>query len=73
MKYHPDNAPSYKLQQAWRKKMANPKFRRPLTSLRNCIGFLIEIGRMIVAYSKPLNLGNILSYRRVNAHIKPPA
>ena len=73
MKYHPNNAPSYKFQQAWRKKMGNPKFRRPLTSLRNRMGFPIEIERMVVAYSRPLNLGNILSYRRVNAHINPPA
>eukprot|EP00957_Ditylum_brightwellii_P183451 13974043-Ditylum_brightwellii.AAC.1 len=35
MKYHPDSAPSYKFKQAWRKKMGNPKFRRPITSLRN--------------------------------------
>jgi hypothetical protein len=73
MKYHPNNAPSYKFQQAWRKTMGNPKLRRQLTSLRNHMGFPIEIERMVVAYSRPLNLGNILSYRRVNAHINPPA
>eukprot|EP00957_Ditylum_brightwellii_P182404 13895187-Ditylum_brightwellii.AAC.1 len=73
MRYHPDNAPSYKFQQAWRKKIGHPKFRHPLTSLRNHVGFRLDIGRMVVAYSRPLDLGNIHSYRRVDAHIDPPA
>eukprot|EP00957_Ditylum_brightwellii_P044043 3342387-Ditylum_brightwellii.AAC.1 len=53
MRYHPDNDPSYKFQQVWRKKMGHPKFRRPLISLRNRMGFLLDIGRMVVAYSRP--------------------
>eukprot|EP00957_Ditylum_brightwellii_P155324 11823885-Ditylum_brightwellii.AAC.1 len=72
MRYHPDNVPSYKFQQAWRKKVGHPKFRCPLTSLRNRMGFSLDIERMAVAYSRQLNLGNILSYRRVDTHIDPP-
>eukprot|EP00957_Ditylum_brightwellii_P030780 2332480-Ditylum_brightwellii.AAC.1 len=73
MRYHPDNVPSNKFQCAWRKKVDHPKFRCPHTSLRNCISFPLDTGRMVVVYSRPLNLGNILSYRRVDACIDPPS
>ena len=56
--FHPNDPPSYKIQQAWRDTVASPKYHMPLPHMRNpkskekC-----QIERMIIAYHRPMNIG----------------
>ena len=51
--FHPNDPPSYKIQQAWRDTVASPKYHMPLPHMRNpkskekC-----QIERMIIAYHR---------------------
>ena len=63
--YHPDNPPAKILQQLWRQCIINPVGDLPLNQLQNNSGYDIEIERMIIAYSRAPNLGNLLSYRKI--------
>ena len=61
--FHPDDPPSYKIQQAWRDTIASPKYHMPLPNMCNpktrekC-----KIECMIIAYHHPMNIGNLLSH-----------
>ena len=65
--FHPNDPPSHKIQQAWCDTIASPKYHMPLPQMRNpksrekC-----NIDRMIIAYRRPMNLGNLLSHRNLN-------
>ena len=67
--FHPNDPPSYKIQQAWRNTNASPKYHMPLPSMRNpkskekC-----NIERMIIAYCHPMNIGNLLSHCNLNTN-----
>ena len=67
--FHPNDPPSYKIQQAWRDTVASPKYHMPLPHMRNpkskekC-----QIERMIIAYHRPMNIGNLLSHRNLNTN-----
>eukprot|EP00957_Ditylum_brightwellii_P030875 2339611-Ditylum_brightwellii.AAC.1 len=73
MKYHPANTPHISSNKPGGRKWATPSLDALLHPSENCMGFLIDIGRMVVAYSRPLNIDDILYYRKVDAHIDPPA
>ena len=61
--FHPNDPPSHKIQQAWRNSIASPRYHMPLPDMRNpkskekC-----NIQRMIIAYRRPMNIGNLLSH-----------
>mmetsp|Transcript_4359 Transcript_4359/g.9463 ORF Transcript_4359/g.9463 Transcript_4359/m.9463 type:complete len:207 (-) Transcript_4359:274-894(-) len=63
LQYHPGDPPSRDLQIIFRDRISAPPYGRPLALVRNKSGFPIRINRMIVAYSRPRNLGNLLSSR----------
>ena len=63
--FHPSNPPSSHIQSLWRDIIAKPSNGETLTSLTNYIGHKIPITKLIVAYSRPPNLGNLLSCRKV--------
>ena len=72
--FHPNDPPSYKIQQAWRDNIASPRYHMPLPNMRNpktrekC-----NIERMIIAYRRPMNIGNLLSHRNLNTNpLAPP-
>ena len=71
--FHPDDPPSYKIQQVWRDTIASPKYHMPLPHMRNpksrgkC-----NIERMIIAYRRPMNLGNLLSHLNLNTNPTAP-
>eukprot|EP00957_Ditylum_brightwellii_P078956 6003887-Ditylum_brightwellii.AAC.1 len=71
VQYHPQNTPSYLYQQVWREVFGHPNTGLPLTRLRNNSGIRINIDRMIVTHSRPPNLGNKHSYKKLDAHIGP--
>ena len=63
LQHHPGDPPSRDLQQIFSDRISAPPYGRPLAQVRNRDGFRIGIDRMIVAYSRPRNLGNLLSSR----------
>ena len=67
VRYHPQDPPSGQLQQAWRNLVASPPYKMPLSRIRNpSTRVAPNLDRMIIAYSRPLNLGNLLSHRDLN-------
>ena len=71
--FHPNDPLSYKIQQAWRKTIASPRYHMPLPNMRNpktrekC-----NIERMIITYHRPMNIGNLLSHRNLNTNPTAP-
>lgn len=73
IRYHPRNLPSQRIQELWTRHICQPPFpAKPLWKLRNHHFKKIEIDNLIVAYSRPLNLGNILSSRDLDNTHGPP-
>lgn len=72
LQYHPDDPPSSALQRSWKRYVAQPPFSPPLRALLNHEGYPIGLERMIVAYKRPPNLGNLLSYRQLPTDSGPP-
>ena len=72
LEYHPYSPPSYLLQEIWKRHIFHPPYEKVLTSVVNNIGKDIEIEKMIIAYSRPRNLGNLLSYRNLHSSNGPP-
>jgi hypothetical protein len=66
VQYHPQDPPSYLIQQAWRQHLAEPLYKLPLKMMQNpCTKIKPGIDRLIIAYSRPMNLGNLLSHREL--------
>lgn len=65
LRYHPDGPKSSAIQQAWRETVSHPPNRPTLESLSNHLDQPFGPSRMVVAFSRPLNLGNMLSCRKV--------
>jgi hypothetical protein len=68
--FHPSNPPSPHIQSLRRSIIATPFDAEKLANLKNYSGHRIPISKLIVAYSRPPNLGNLLSCRKVK-HGKP--
>jgi len=64
--YHPSNPSSKTIQKMWTKKVANPPNQPPLHCLTNEKGYNIPIKKLTIAWHRPPNLGNLLSYRKLN-------
>jgi hypothetical protein len=62
--FHPCDPMADKLQRIFRDRILIPKNQMPLSQICNLDGNTIPISRMIVAYHRPPNLGNLLSPRR---------
>ena len=67
--FHPNNPSSTQLQAIWRDTIMTPPGKYAISHLRNNNDKAIDLRRMIVAYSRPRNLGNLLSSR--NLHLSP--
>lgn len=72
LRYHPMNPPSREIQSGWRHYIAEPPYTRPLAQVKNYAGHPLGIDQLIVAYNRPLNLGNLLSYRKLKPNTGPP-
>ena len=69
--YHPDNPSTSALQKLFRDCISAPLGKPPLEDLRNLDGELIQVRGMTVAYHRHQNLGNILSYRKLDKRKGP--
>ena len=71
--FHPNDPPSYKIEQAWRDTVASPKYHMPLPHMCNpkskekC-----QIEHMVIAYCRPMNIGNLLSHCNRNTNPTAP-
>ena len=63
--FHPGNPSSSELQQLYKTIMLEPQHKKHLNSFTNT-------NRLIVAYSRPQNLGNLLSSRNIQTQDGPP-
>ena len=72
-KYHPKNPTSKSLHRLWRQHLLHPPWEPPLWRLKNNHQLPIGIKSMCVAYSRPRNLGNIFTYRKIDRLDGPPA
>ena len=71
--FHPNDPPSYRIQQAWRDSIASPKYHMPLPDMRNPKSKeKSNIQRMIIAYRRPMNIGNLLSHRNLDTNSTAP-
>ena len=64
---HPSDPASSRIQAAWRTQVAKPQWKMPLEHMKNQKNQKTKekcnIKRMIIAYKRPMNLGNLLSHR----------
>ena len=67
--YHPQGPPSRSVQQLFEEHVLRPPGETPF----NQLGRGIPLDAMVVANHRAPNLGNILSYRRICKHNRPPA
>jgi hypothetical protein len=63
--FHPLNPNSTAIQKIWRDNIATPFERLKLVDMKNQWGQKIDIAKLTVAYSRGLNLGNLLSCRKL--------
>ncbi len=63
--YHPANPSSKSIQKLWHDMVATPNGQTPLYCLTNQQGYDVPIERLTIAWHRPPNLGNLLSYRKL--------
>ena len=66
LQYPPNAPPAATIQQVLEANLFNPKDALPLNLLKNSKGNRIPIDGMLIAYSRAPNIGNLLSYRKLN-------
>ena len=64
--FHPFNHSSKTIQKLWAERVANPPDQPSLNCLTNAQGYNIPIEQLTIAWHRPPNLGNLLSYRNLN-------
>ena len=64
--FYPDNPSSSIVQTYFKDIVLKPPWKTTLALVKNKAKVPTGIDRMIVAYSRTLNLGNLLSYRKIN-------
>lgn len=65
IQYHPANPSSRELQQLWNRTVFCPPGKPQLNQLTNQRRALVPVDRMVIAYSRAPNIGNLLSYRKI--------
>ena len=69
--FHPNNPPSQVLQHLWHTKVYHPPGKLPLNKLTNREGETIFTNQLVIAYSRAPNLGNLLSYQKIDGRSGP--
>ena len=67
IQYHPEDPPTSEIQKLWRDNVPDPPNDTPLRLCTNCEGYEVGINKLVVAYSRPLNLRNRFSVRTFTA------
>lgn len=66
VRYHPDATTARNLHKAWSTCVDGPQWKKALSKIKNRKGKPIGTQRLVVAYSRNPNLGNLLSYRKLD-------
>lgn len=66
LRYHPYDPPSTLIQKLFRETMLHPNHQEPLEDLKTRKGVRCDFQKLTIAYSRHLNVGNILSVRKLN-------
>jgi hypothetical protein len=61
LQFHPEDPPSREIQKLWQELISNPAGEIPLEETVNLEGEKVGISKLVVAYSRPLNLKNWFS------------
>ena len=72
MEYHPNSVRPSELQHFWNQTVLAPTSDAHLSTIENKHGHPIELQQMTIAYSRPPNLGNLLSSRNLHNSPGPP-
>jgi uncharacterized protein (UPF0335 family) len=70
--FHPMDPPSNVIQKLFRDELLSPPNCTPLPDIPNHLKAKLRTNRLIVAYHRPPNLGNLMSPRIINAEKGPP-
>ena len=70
LQYHPSNPPPREIQQTWQQQILMPPMKPLLHQLKNRDGCHISLRRLVIAYSRAPNLGNLLSCRKLKVNIQ---
>ena len=70
LQYHPNDPQSRDIQRIWREQVLQPESETPLPDMDNITGDMVGIDKLVVAYSRPLNLKNRFSVRDINGRGK---
>jgi hypothetical protein len=71
LQYHPEDPKSFIIQKTWKEQILHPQWRQKLGILKNHENSRVKLNQLTVAYSRPPNLGNLLSYRRLSQRNGP--
>ena len=71
LSYHPQDPPSRDIRKAWEDAVATPRLAKPLKDI-DMNWTPLGHHRFIVCYTRPPNLGNLLSYRKLQPDSGPP-
>ena len=71
LQYHPQDPNRHTIQQLWNSTVARPTHQTPLHNIKNLHGQPSNIDRLTVAYSRPPNIGNLLSVRKIQGRGVP--
>ena len=65
LKYAPGDPSSKTIQKLWRELMLLPQDKPHLTFLRHNLRERLTVSRLVIAYSRHTNIGNLVSYRKI--------
>ena len=66
LQYHPFDPQSREIQRIWREEILHPDEDTPLPEMENNKGYKVGINKLVVAYSRPLNLKNRFTVRDID-------
>jgi hypothetical protein len=70
LQFHPENPPSRAIQDLWKKHVSHPPNDAPLSLMKNLAKERVGFSKLVVAYSRPLNLQNRFSVRNIHGRGK---
>ena len=71
LQYHPEDPPTREIQKLWSNLVSEPPGKTPLCQLENGFHEKVGISKLVVAYSRPLNLRNEFTVRDIHCRGKP--
>ena len=71
LQFHPDDPSSREIQKIWQEQVLQPKGETPLPDMTNADGERVGVNKLVVAYSRPLNLKNRFSVRDIQGRGRP--